>query len=190
MKLVRGLLSSRFLGCNATSPPSREAMRDISKKRLRMRLGCALIDCVFVCFSGKLVGALCALSGVLAIALPVPVIVSNFEFYYKEELAKREKAESLSYRNLNNLVLKSPMLERKLMTPKDSPLHSAKLDVPAGQYSSPIVAHRITNGAMKFGHDTIVETDELSSSGGSSRPSTPKARRKQHPPPPTSETIL
>lgn len=137
-------------------------------------------------------GALCALSGVLAIALPVPVIVSNFEFYYKEELSKREKVETLSYRNLDNLVLKSPLLERKLMTPKDSPLLSAKLDVPAGQYSSPIVAHRITNGAMKFGHDTIVETDELShSSAGSSKPSTPKARRKQHPPPPpTSETIL
>lgn len=137
-------------------------------------------------------GALCALSGVLAIALPVPVIVSNFEFYYKEELSKREKVETLSYRNLDNHVLKSPLLERKLMTPKDSPLLSAKLDVPAGQYSSPIVAHRITNGAMKFGHDTIVETDELShSSAGSSKPSTPKARRKQHPPPPpTSETIL
>ena len=133
---------------------------------------------------------MCALSGVLAIALPVPVIVSNFEFYYKEELSKREKSETLSYRNLDNLVLKSPMLQPKLLTPKDSPLLSAKLDIPVGQYSSPIIAHRITNGAMKFGHDTIVETDEQShSSGGGSRPSTPKPRRKQHVPP-TSETIL
>lgn len=32
---------------------------------------------------------MCALSGVLAIALPVPVIVSNFEYYYKEELARQ-----------------------------------------------------------------------------------------------------
>lgn len=148
------------------------------------------IYCVFVCFAGKFVGALCALSGVLAIALPVPVIVSNFEFYYKEELSKREKSETLSYRNLNNLVLKSPLLEHKLI---DSPARTAKLDLPAGQYSSPIVAHRITNGAMKFGHDPIIETDEHShSSGGSSKPSTPKGRRKQHlpPAPPTSETIL
>jgi len=139
---------------------------------------------------GKFVGALCALSGVLAIALPVPVIVSNFEFYYKEELSKREKSETISYRNLNNLVLKSPLLEHKLI---DSPARTAKLDLPAGQYSSPIVAHRITNGAMKFGHDPIIETDEHShSSGGSSKPSTPKGRRKQHLPPahPTSETIL
>ena len=40
-------------------------------------------------FSGKIIGAMCALSGVLAIALPVPVIVSNFEYYYKEELARQ-----------------------------------------------------------------------------------------------------
>lgn len=151
---------------------------------------CPLIDSVLVCFSGKLVGALCALSGVLAIALPVPVIVSNFEFYYKEELSKREKVETLSYRNLDNLVHRSPLLEHKLMTPKGSPLISAKLDATPGHYSSPIVAHRITNGAMKLGHDTIVESDEFShSSGGNSKPSTPKPRRKQHPPP-SSETIL
>ena len=34
--------------------------------------------------AGKLIGALCAVSGVLVVALPVPVIVSNFEYYYKQ----------------------------------------------------------------------------------------------------------
>ena len=41
---------------------------------------------------------MCALSGVLAIALPVPVIVSNFEYYYKEELARQIAEQSREQR--------------------------------------------------------------------------------------------
>ena len=36
---------------------------------------------------GMFVGALCALAGVLTIALPVPVIVSNFAMYYSHTQA-------------------------------------------------------------------------------------------------------
>lgn len=43
---------------------------------------------------GRVIGAMCAVSGVLAIALPVPVIVSNFEYYYKEELARQIAEQS------------------------------------------------------------------------------------------------
>lgn len=34
---------------------------------------------------GKLIGSFCAITGVLTIALPVPVIVSNFSYYYQRE---------------------------------------------------------------------------------------------------------
>jgi hypothetical protein len=56
---------------------------------------------------------MCALSGVLAIALPVPVIVSNFEYYYKEELARQIAEQSRQERrdreeNANHLSLQIP----------------------------------------------------------------------------------
>lgn len=41
-------------------------------------------------YLGRLVGSLCAVMGVLSIALPVPVIVSNFAMFYSHSQA-REK---------------------------------------------------------------------------------------------------
>lgn len=40
-------------------------------------------------FYGKLIGSLCAVCGVLTIALPVPVIVSNFDYFYQRERARK-----------------------------------------------------------------------------------------------------
>ncbi|OPJ75252.1 hypothetical protein AV530_007931 [Patagioenas fasciata monilis] len=43
-------------------------------------------DMAPVTAGGKLVGSLCAIAGVLTISLPVPVIVSNFSYFYRREL--------------------------------------------------------------------------------------------------------
>jgi hypothetical protein len=37
---------------------------------------------------GKMVGSLCAIAGVLTLSLPVPVIVSNFNYFYNREMGE------------------------------------------------------------------------------------------------------
>ena len=50
---------------------------------------------------GKLIGAACSLSGVLVIALPVPVIVSNFSrIYHQNQRADKCKAQKVSKRSI------------------------------------------------------------------------------------------
>ncbi|TSW62356.1 Potassium voltage-gated channel subfamily C member 4 [Bagarius yarrelli] len=50
---------------------------------------------------GMIVGALCAIAGVLTIAMPVPVIVNNFGMYYSLAMAKQKlpKKKKRHYRN-------------------------------------------------------------------------------------------
>ncbi|NWI41271.1 KCNA3 protein, partial [Picathartes gymnocephalus] len=51
-------------------------------------------DMAPVTVGGKLVGSLCAIAGVLTISLPVPVIVSNFSYFYRRELRGDQGGEA------------------------------------------------------------------------------------------------
>ncbi|XP_040047863.2 potassium voltage-gated channel subfamily A member 7 [Gasterosteus aculeatus] len=50
---------------------------------------------------GKLVGSMCAIAGVLTISLPVPVIVSNFSYFYHRE---NECEETTQYKHVSTLL--------------------------------------------------------------------------------------
>lgn len=56
-------------------------------------------DMVPETIAGKVVGGVCSLSGVLVIALPVPVIVSNFSrIYHQNQRADKRKAQRVKYK--------------------------------------------------------------------------------------------
>lgn len=47
-----------------------------------------------VTVQGKVVGSVCAMSGILCLALPVPVIVSNFMYFYQRDVANKKRTFS------------------------------------------------------------------------------------------------
>ena len=59
-------------------------------------LDCSYGDMVPRTVIGKIVGGVCSLSGVLVIALPVPVIVSNFSrIYHQNQRSDKRKAQKV-----------------------------------------------------------------------------------------------
>lgn len=61
------------------------------------------------------VGALCALAGVLTIALPVPVIVSNFSMFYSHTQARSK----LPKKRRRVLPVEQPRRKRDIIVPNN-----------------------------------------------------------------------
>nr|XP_057911178.1 potassium voltage-gated channel subfamily D member 3-like isoform X2 [Doryrhamphus excisus] len=69
-------------------------------------------DMVPKTIAGKIFGSICSLSGVLVIALPVPVIVSNFSrIYHQNQRADKRRAQKGAEADEQKLVKPSSLLE-------------------------------------------------------------------------------
>ena len=73
-----------------------------------------------------MIGFLCAVAGVLTIALPVPVIVSNFAMFYQHAQARKKLPNKKRRRVVLNTP-SSPKLQRRAALPMNDDLHDVPL---------------------------------------------------------------
>lgn len=111
-------LFCKYVGALHMDSDVRDGFIPLSHEHRVSTLLCVLCrygDMVPGTIAGKIVGGVCSLSGVLVIALPVPVIVSNFSrIYHQNQRADKRKAQRVTLTCLYRASLLSCPSARQL----------------------------------------------------------------------------
>ncbi|XP_076132584.1 A-type voltage-gated potassium channel KCND3 [Alosa pseudoharengus] len=108
-------------------------------------------DMVPKTIAGKIFGSICSLSGVLVIALPVPVIVSNFSrIYHQNQRADKRKAQKMQKARLARMRISKADSSSAFMHSKRNGLLSEPLEITQPPYK------------MKLSHQGSLDEDQHS----------------------------
>uniref|UniRef100_A0A182XY36 Ion transport domain-containing protein n=1 Tax=Anopheles stephensi TaxID=30069 RepID=A0A182XY36_ANOST len=131
--LIRSVVVAVYVFCVQHSQPPQQ---QTNKQKTNANAVRSLVRIRPVGVWGKIVGSLCAIAGVLTIALPVPVIVSNFNYFYHRE-TDQEEMQSQNFNHVTSCPYLPGTLGQHLKKTSLSESSSDMMDLEDGVETTP-----------------------------------------------------